>query len=117
MQSDRLNARFAFALATPPRGSNARATGVRVRGDRVADRGPARHWEQHAVPCVILTLAQLRDLPLDSRDAYVLSLVDGSLTVESILDVAATPEDETRDILDRLLYLGAIGVHPPTSDF
>jgi len=110
---DRLNARFALALSTPARGSQARTTGIRPRRYRSADLA----LERHGVPCVILTLEQLRELPLGSRDAYVLSLVDGSLTVETILDVAAMPEDEASEILARLLDLGAIGLHPPRSDF
>jgi hypothetical protein len=120
VRDDRWNARFAFALGvtgahappgvrTPPRGSE--------RRPKVPARDLSLSLPLGGVPCVIVTHAQLRDLPLDSRDAFVLSLVDGTLTVESIVDVTGMPEDEAMEILGRLLDLGAVGMHPPSSDF
>ena len=62
----------------------------------------------HSVPWLLLTYDQVRERPLDSRDAFVISLVDGRCTVEMILDIAGMPEDETMDILRKLLDLGVI---------
>jgi hypothetical protein len=62
----------------------------------------------HAVPSVVVTYDQLVAMPLDVRHAFVLSLIDGRMSVEMLLDVAALPEDETIAIMRRLLELGAI---------
>jgi hypothetical protein len=68
-----------------------------------------------AVPWLALTLEGLRFLPLDPRAAYLLSLVDGECTVETILDicVAELGRDEALAILARLLHLGAIDLRDP----
>ena len=61
-----------------------------------------------AVPWLLVTYDELRRLPLDSRDGFVLSLIDGRCTIEMILDIAAMPEDAVTEVLHRLLQLGAI---------
>jgi hypothetical protein len=67
-----------------------------------------------AVPWLVVTYDEVRSLALDSRDGFVLSLVDGRLSVEAILDVAGFPEDETVGILVRLVRLGVIELRDPT---
>ena len=65
-----------------------------------------------AIPCLAVTQDGLRFLPLDARAAYLLSLVDGHCTVETILDICV-PElgrDEALGILARLLDVGAINL-------
>jgi hypothetical protein len=67
------------------------------------------------VPRLALTLEGLRLLPLDPRAAYILSLVDGHCTVETILDICV-PElgpDEALALLAHLLHLGAIDLREP----
>jgi hypothetical protein len=73
----------------------------------------------HSCPCSVfrgsLTLEELRLLPLDPLAAYVLSLVDGQCTVETILDISV-PQlagDEALAILAQLLDLGAIDLREP----
>jgi hypothetical protein len=68
----------------------------------------------HAVPWLMVTYDALREMPLDNRDAFVLSLVDGRSTVEIILDLAGLPEDVTIGILTRLFRLGAIDLRMRT---
>jgi hypothetical protein len=116
LQGDPWNARFALALTTPPPGRTPGPVTERRRKQPGLRRPPA-DLPLEGVPCVIRTLAELRSFPLESRDAFVLSLVDGNTTVETILDLAGLPEDETFDILGKLVDLGALGVHPPRSDF
>ena len=68
-----------------------------------------------AVPWLAITLEGLRFLPLDARAAYLLSLVDGHCTVETILDICV-PElgrDEALSILARLIQLGAVELRNP----
>lgn len=65
------------------------------------------------VPWLAVTLEGLRSLPLDSRAAYVLSLVDGQCPVEVILDICDMDRDEVLAILAHLLELGAIQLRDP----
>lgn len=65
----------------------------------------------HAVPWLVMTLDEVKALPLDSRAGLVLSLIDGRSTIEMILDMTGIREDETIAILARMLELGAIELH------
>jgi hypothetical protein len=63
-----------------------------------------------AVPILAVTVEGLHALPLDSRAAYLLSLVDGHCTVETILDICGPDlwPEEALAILARLVQLGAL---------
>lgn len=52
----------------------------------------------------------LAGAPIDHRDAFVLSLIDGRITVATLVDVAGMPEPELRTILARLARLGIIAL-------
>jgi hypothetical protein len=51
---------------------------------------------------------KVESAPIDHRDAFVLSLIDGGTKVSAILDVAGMPEAEVLAILVRLKRLGII---------
>lgn len=55
----------------------------------------------------------LRFLPLDSRAAYLLSLLDGYCAVEAILDICGIDRDEAPCILAHVLEPGAIALRNP----
>ncbi len=81
--------------------------------------GPTSEVRPHvplfAVPVLVITLEGLRLLPLDARGAYLLSLLDGRSTVETILDICR-PElerDDALGILANLIQLGAIELRDP----
>jgi hypothetical protein len=61
-----------------------------------------------SVPSLIVTHAELKALPLDSRAAFVLSLVDGRCDVETILDMTGMRSEEAFGILVKLVELRAI---------
>jgi len=65
---------------------------------------------ESGAPKVIASRAIISQAPIDARAAFVLSLVDGRNTVETLLDVAGMPEDEVRAILERLARLGLISL-------
>jgi hypothetical protein len=54
-------------------------------------------------------------LPLDSRAGFVVSLIDGCVTVETILDMAGLPEREVLELLGTLRDLGAVELREPRS--
>ena len=62
------------------------------------------------VPWLIVTYDELRELPLDHRVGFVVSLIDGRSTVEMIVDIACLAEGEALVILHELRALGAIEV-------
>ncbi len=66
-----------------------------------------------AIPSLAVTVEGLRFLPLDSRTAYLLSLVDGQCSIETILDICELGRDEALDLLGKLLQLGAIALRDP----
>ena len=67
-----------------------------------------RHVPLAAVPWLTFTLDQLRELPLDTRAGYLVSLIDGRSTVEMISVISGMDVDEVTGIFARLLELGAI---------
>jgi hypothetical protein len=60
------------------------------------------------VPLVVLTNEQLIALPLDPRRAFLLSLIDGTLTVEDVLDVCGLERAEAIEMLAALVQNGII---------
>lgn len=61
-----------------------------------------------AVPWLMMTLDQLRELPIDPPAAFLVSLVDGQCTVEMIADVAAMPRQDVARTFAMLAELGAV---------
>jgi hypothetical protein len=65
------------------------------------------------VPWLMVTLDQLRELPIDPRAAFLVTLVDGQCSVEMIADIACVPKDEAIGIFATLLQLGAVQLRDP----
>jgi hypothetical protein len=62
-------------------------------------------WE---IPVLVAGADHLRAARLDGRAGFVLSLIDGVSTVETLLDVSGMPAHETLGILEDLRQLGII---------
>jgi uncharacterized membrane protein len=71
----------------------------------VASRGAALNAKPR-----LLSRERISDSPLSARDAFILSLVDGALTVQDLVDAAGMPEPEVSAILARLSRLGIVSV-------
>jgi hypothetical protein len=63
-----------------------------------------------SVPRLAVTRSQLMALPLDHRAGFVVSFIDGTFTVEMILDVCAMPHERALAILGELADQGIIAV-------
>ncbi len=70
----------------------------------------ARTTRRETAPKVLASRALIAKAPIDTRAAFVLSLVDGRNTVDAIIDMAGMPEDEVRAILERVARLGLISL-------
>jgi hypothetical protein len=59
-------------------------------------------------PKVVKSRRELAAAPIDPRDAFLLSFIDGKLSVASLVDVSGMGEGEVMAILARLRRLGII---------
>jgi len=68
----------------------------------------ARTTRREGSPKLVASRAIVSKAPIDTRSAFVLSLVDGRNTVDAIVDMAGMPGEEVKAILERLARLGLI---------
>jgi hypothetical protein len=66
------------------------------------------HATVEAIPAISMPPEQLRNLDLDHRGGYVLSLIDGRLSVRDLIDVSDLPKADTSSLLAELLTAGAL---------
>lgn len=65
---------------------------------------------QSRIPRLLLGPNEIAKLPMDPRAAFLTSFIDGTQTMEEILDVCAMPESEALELIERLRQLGAITI-------
>ena len=97
--------------------SDDRASHVELKIDRPEEDGRSTEPDLEVagnylllVPYIAISDEDLTVLPLDHREGFLLSRVDGRSTIETILDVCAMPEDEALEILLSLVDRGIISV-------
>ncbi|MBK8212613.1 MAG: hypothetical protein IPK71_02600 [Myxococcales bacterium] len=69
-----------------------------------------------AVPIVIVSDEELVRLPLEPREAFLLTRVDGVSNVAHLLEVAAMPREQVLELLERLIVIGALGLASPADE-
>jgi hypothetical protein len=62
------------------------------------------------VPLLAVSERELPLLPLDHREGFLLSHVDGESSIETILDVCAMPAEEALELLQNLVERGVVVV-------
>lgn len=62
------------------------------------------------IPRMLVRMNEISKFPIDPRSAFLLGYVDGSLSVEEILDLCALPASEALEVVDRLQRLGVIAL-------
>lgn len=106
----------ATGTAPPASGKGRKRTSSRPAPVRVDDFGGAamkiasRNRPSNA-PRLAKTRLDASKAPLDSQSAYVLSLIDGMMTVEGMADVTGIPVESVNAILERLERLGFVASH------
>jgi hypothetical protein len=60
------------------------------------------------VPRLAVGARELSLMPLDHREGFLLSMVDGMTSIETILDLCAMPADEAFEILESLAIRGVL---------
>jgi hypothetical protein len=106
------------AEAKPPPPPPSRERGERratpVRVDEVGGNALkiALRTPRHAsTPRLAKSRPDASKAPLDPQSAYVLSLIDGIVTLEGIADIAGIPVDRVASIIERLERLGFVAAH------
>jgi hypothetical protein len=90
-----------------PRGSR---RPVRVDDFGEAAVAIAANAVRASAPKIVSTREELGAAPLDHRDAFVLSLIDGMTSVQGLIDLAGMPEQDFNAILERLVRLGIVSL-------
>lgn len=66
-----------------------------------------------AVPWLDIAYDDLLAMPLDSRQGFLLSLIDGRCTVEMIADMSGLPRIEVFTMLGELVAMGVLTLRLP----
>lgn len=95
-------------LGDPPRSERKSREAIVV--DHVGKAAVELTWRPplESRPKVVKSHQAVACAPLEPREAFVLSLIDGNTTVPSLVDVAGMSEREVTEILARLRRLGII---------
>jgi hypothetical protein len=83
-------------------------SGVHRRASKAPTDRPAQKPFLERTPILTLDASELRTRALDHRAGFLVSLIDGSSTVETILDLCAMPNDDALKILHKLLSVGIV---------
>ena len=83
-----------------------------IRVDEVGDVAVAiaTKASHTSAPRLLKSRRELSDVPIDHRDGFVLSLIDGKMNIQAIIDISGMPGSEIVAILERLRRLGIISL-------
>ena len=72
-------------------------------------------WARRAVGDLVVQMSveELKLLPLDHRAGYLLSRMDGSIDLETLVEVAALPRDEVLRMVRDLVDSGVVAFRDP----
>jgi hypothetical protein len=65
------------------------------------------------VPVVVMSVDRLKRLPLDHRAGFLLSLMDGAIDVETLLEIAGMPRVEVLRLVQDLFDSGVLDFRSP----
>lgn len=84
------------------------AVRARPRSDAASEVSQVARRIEKQVPRMLVGMKDISKFPIDPRSAFLLGYVDGSLSVEEIIDLCAMPASEALELVDRLARLGVI---------
>jgi hypothetical protein len=93
-------------LAEPGPRSEVRRVTRPEMGAVAGDEGWARRMAGR--PVVVMPLELLKRLPLDHRDGFLLSLMDGAIDLDTIVEIAGIPRAEVIRLVRELFESGVI---------
>jgi hypothetical protein len=86
---------------------------VEICRGRLVDKYLARLGGRRRVPRVILGMDEIRYLSLDHRAGFLLANIDGTMSVEEVLDVSGMAEFDALRLLDDFRERGVIDLPEP----
>jgi hypothetical protein len=101
-------------LFADPSEADSRPSHIELRVDRTEDEVTTQREIPVAddyllrVPRLAVSEEFVTNLPLDHREGFLLSEIDGSSTIEDILDVCPMPADEALEILESFVARGIL---------
>jgi len=96
-------------LASEPESEQARRCAEDCR-ERLADKYIERLGGRCSVPRVVMRPDELHKLSLDHRAGFLLSFIDGTMSIEEVLDVASMPMLDALRIVYELREQGVIDI-------
>ena len=99
-------------LASNPAHAVARRCASSCR-DALAEKYLSRIGGRNCVPRVAMPPEEMHRLALDHRAGFLLSFIDGAMSVDEVLDVSSMPELDALRIMFELQEQGAILIEPP----
>ena len=101
--------------SAPPSGGGGANVKKSARASiRIDDVGSVRpdavHSSHRQVPKLLKSKDEIAAAPIDNRAGFLLTYIDGSTSVQGLVDMAVMPEEEVHEILDRLRRLGIIAL-------
>ncbi len=100
-------------LAAAPDHAQARRCAESCR-EMLAQRYLTRLGGRENIPRVTMSAEEMRVLSLDHRAGFLLSFVDGSMSIDEVLDVSAMPELDALRMMFELRMQGVIEFVEPT---
>jgi hypothetical protein len=99
-------------LASEPGNAEARRCAESCR-DAMAQKYLSRLGGRRSVLRIRMSPEEIRSLSLDHRAGFLLSFIDGSMSIEEVLDVSSMPELDALRMMFELLEQGVIEIEPP----
>jgi hypothetical protein len=85
------------------------ATGKPAESEVVRRARPAA-IDRAGVPSLAISFSELTSRALDHRRGFLLSLVDGSSSIDTLLDLSGMPEEEALELFAELVSLGILSL-------
>ena len=99
-------------LVSDPAHAHARRCADTCR-DKLTEKYLGRLGGRHNVPRVTVSAEEIRWLSLDHRAGFLLSSIDGSMSLDEVLDVSSMPELDALRIMFELRMQGVIEIVEP----
>lgn len=103
------------AASSPPPATlrpRSQRTSIRVDdlGDGVGQVTAAVDVAARQVPRLLKSKDEIAAAPIDHRAGFLLAHIDGTMSVQGLVDIASMPEQEVHEILERLRRLGIVAL-------
>jgi hypothetical protein len=78
--------------------------------NRLREAAGAGGSSSRSVPRLLKSKAEIAAAPIDHRAGFLLAHIDGTTSVQGLVDIAGMAENEVHEILERLRRLGIVAI-------